>query len=384
MFLNKVLHLIIRNSVNSYNFKNSVPLVVAPLLQTRAFCDSTDKSKEVVKYTTFENVDNKNKDTYLDMIRIFINRENVYRRGHAEFIYSALKNMESFGVHKDLEVYKALIEVLPKGKYIPTNMFQVEFMHYPKQQQCIIDLLEQMEDNGVMPDYDMEDILKNIFGSTGFPLRKYWRMMYWMPKFKNASPWPVPNPLPDGVYELTKCAIERISSVDIQTQITTYQSKDIEDCIDDTWIISAQAPIQKELLKKHPVTEPLYVEGPFRVWLRNQQVSYFILRKNTEIIKRIEEDLDDVSDIRIPLFNLRPPVKKDLAVLQSVHEQEDGTILALCGTGTSSKDSLVSWIRHLEKDGNPVLAEVPVVFTLRTGTKEIATVEDDRKKIENK
>ena len=31
---------------------------------------------------------------------------------------------------------------------IPTNVFQAEFMHYPKQQQCAIDLLEKMEDNG--------------------------------------------------------------------------------------------------------------------------------------------------------------------------------------------------------------------------------------------
>ena len=31
---------------------------------------------------------------------------------------------------------------------IPTNVFQAEFNHYPKQQQCAIDLLEKMEDNG--------------------------------------------------------------------------------------------------------------------------------------------------------------------------------------------------------------------------------------------
>lgn len=65
-----------------------------------------------------------------------------------EFIYAALKHMDEYGVSKDREVYKALIDVMPKGKMIPTNVFQVEFMHYPKQQQCIIDLLEKMEDNG--------------------------------------------------------------------------------------------------------------------------------------------------------------------------------------------------------------------------------------------
>jgi signaling intermediate in Toll pathway protein len=50
----------------------------------------------------------------------------------------------------------------------------------------------------------------------------------------------------------------------------------------------------------------------------------------------------------------------------SVHEQDDGTILAVCATGSSSHDSLLSWVRHLEVDGNPALATVPVLFTLRS------------------
>lgn len=96
---------------------------------------------------SFESTRNKDKFNYLDMIRIYEDKEKQ-RRNHVEFIYVALKNMEDYGVHKDLQMYKALINVMPKGKFIPTNIFQAEFMHYPKQQQCIIDLLEQMEDNG--------------------------------------------------------------------------------------------------------------------------------------------------------------------------------------------------------------------------------------------
>lgn len=147
------------------------------------------------------------------------------------------------------------------GKFIAENMFQVEFMHYPKQQQCAIDVLEQMEDNGVMPDYDMQDILLNIFGDKAFPLRKFWRMMYWMPKAKNLSPWPIPDPLPKDTYDLAKYAIERISTVDAKSVVTVYQSSDIKDSIDDTWIISAQSDTQKKLLSEHDVTKPIYVEG---------------------------------------------------------------------------------------------------------------------------
>lgn len=114
----------------------------------RLYYAENNKSKEIALRGTFESTEKKTKNTYLELINIYVNKD-VHRRGHVEFIYSALKNMEQFGVQKDLEVYKSLINVLPKGKFIPTNIFQAEFMHYPKQQQCAIDLLQQMEDNGI-------------------------------------------------------------------------------------------------------------------------------------------------------------------------------------------------------------------------------------------
>jgi len=40
-------------------------------------------------------------------------------------------------------------------------------------------------------------------------------------------------------------------------------------------------------------------------------------------------------------------VEKEVANVPSVHEQEDGVILAVCATGTSSHDSVLSWIRFL-------------------------------------
>lgn len=91
----------------------------------------------------------------------------------------------------------------------------------------------------------------------------------------------------------------------------------------------------------------------------------------------------DVSNIKVPLFNIAPP-KKHLVIYPSVHEQEDGIIFALCATGTSSKDSLLSWIRHLEKDDNPALGSIPVVFTLKSGEKEVTVAQEESKeKIED-
>ncbi len=56
--------------------------------------------------------------------------------------------MKDFETNRDLDTYKKLLEVFPKGKMVPTNIWQVEMMHYPKQQQCCIDVLDQMESNG--------------------------------------------------------------------------------------------------------------------------------------------------------------------------------------------------------------------------------------------
>lgn len=105
--------------------------------------------KKVTVYDPFVTKPQKTKETYLEVIKMFEGRD-TRRRGHVEFIYAALGRMKEFGVEKDLEVYKALVEVLPKGKMVPDNVFQAEFMHYPKQQQCAVDLLEQMEDNGTL------------------------------------------------------------------------------------------------------------------------------------------------------------------------------------------------------------------------------------------
>lgn len=77
--------------------------------------------------------------------------------------------------------------------------------------------------SGVMPDWSMEDQLVSVFGKRGYPLRRYWRMMYWMPRFKNASSWLLPQDLPNDTLELAKLAVSRMTSVDPTTDISVYQ-----------------------------------------------------------------------------------------------------------------------------------------------------------------
>ncbi|KAK9496834.1 hypothetical protein O3M35_012940 [Rhynocoris fuscipes] len=327
--------------------------------QTKFYATQNKNNKEIIRSDFFQDIKNKNRDSYLEMLH-FYKTEVKRKGGHVEFIYAALKYMKEFGVEKDLQVYKSLIDIFPKGKMVPRNIFQAEFMHYPKHQQCAIDILEQMEENGVMPDWDMEDQLVNVFGKRGHPVRRYWRMMYWMPKFKNASPWPLPSTVPSDAFELALLAIDRITSVDVNSEVSVLKTSDVKDSIEDTWIVSGQSPDQIKLLSELPSKTPLYVEGRYRIWLRNQSVTYFVLR--ADVRRNVEiENTDDISNLKIPFFS--EPTKLPQKKL-TVHEQEDGIILAVCSTGTSGRDSLLSWIRLLEKT-NPRLGEFPVVFTLK-------------------
>lgn len=154
--------------------------------------------------------------------------------------------------------------------------------------------------SGVIPDWEVEDMLVKRFGTRGIPVRRYWRMMYWMPKFNNSSPWPIPKPAPNDPYELALLAIKRISSIDVESEVKVYKTKDLEESTEDTWIVSGQSPDQKTLIANHPDNIPIYIEGGFRIWLRKQSIIYFILR--TEATPKLDQEIDEDGSIYNYLF----------------------------------------------------------------------------------
>lgn len=337
-----------------------------------------EKDTALKSYEYFETVEEKNKRNFRNAIDLF-NKRGSHKRGAVEFILAALKNMEAYGVHKDLETYRALADIFPKGKYVPENRFQVEFAHYPKQQDCMVRILTYMETNDVIPDRNFGRLIENIFGEKNRPIRKLMRLMYWMPKFKNLSPWPLPFEIPKESLEIAQLAIKQITSVDRNTKIQVLQTADVEESVDDTWIVSGQSRKQQDIISFLPKGKALYVEGAFRVWLRKTQVNYFILRGEGVAPPPIpKSDADDVNKIKRWIIG-EGPDKEDaeaaLARIPTVHEQEDGTILACCATGTSSKDSLLSWIRLLQRD-NPELEGIPILFALTSPLGPVVPVGD--------
>lgn len=112
--------------------------------------DLVPTDKEILpRMRHFEGLKTKDKKTFLKIIETY-NEQDKMKRGHLEFIYAALKYMEDFGVDGDLETYKALMNVFPKGKMIPKNLIQAEFYHFIRHQECALYILDKMDYSGII------------------------------------------------------------------------------------------------------------------------------------------------------------------------------------------------------------------------------------------
>ena len=90
----------------------------------------------------------RNKRSFCFVVDKYLEKESVYRRGHVEFVMAGLDKMKEMDLHRDLDCYKMLLQCFPTGVMIPQTVWQVEFMHFPKQQECCIEIIEQMERYG--------------------------------------------------------------------------------------------------------------------------------------------------------------------------------------------------------------------------------------------
>lgn len=289
------MNTLIRNITSSNKFliikkhKNIRSAIVNNLHMKHILYNKNESDSEIIPYRF--NVKRKEKETFLEIIRIY-EKEDCTRKGQLQFILTALKYMDEFGVNKDLETYKALFNIFPKGKYIPENKYQNMFYHYPKHQDIALHLLNKMEKNFVIPDYEMQQMIINTFGNKGLVIKKCWSMFYWLPKFSQLNPWPIPKPLPIDPKELAEFAIAKMSCVDVQANTIIYKTKDIPDAIDDTWIVSSMSRSQQELLAVQPTNKSLTVEGPFMIWVNKYCIDYFVLKGDPIEREVIYEDYD--------------------------------------------------------------------------------------------
>uniref|UniRef100_A0A8C3X421 Evolutionarily conserved signaling intermediate in Toll pathway, mitochondrial n=1 Tax=Catagonus wagneri TaxID=51154 RepID=A0A8C3X421_9CETA len=317
----------------------------------------------------------RDKASFVQAVQDFA-RYSVHKRGHVDFIYLALRKMREYGVERDLAVYNLLLDIFPKEVFRPRSIFQAIFYHYPRQQECGIAVLEQMENHGVMPNKETEFLLIQIFGRKSYPMLKYVRMKLWFTRFRNINPFPLPRDLPQDPVDLARLALRHMEP-DLSARVTVYQMplpKDFKDAVDPTepHIVGIQSPDQQAALACHDPARPVFVEGPFSLWLRDRCVYYHILRADP--LPPEERKVEEIPEE----WNLYYPMQLDLAYGRSgwddyefnINEVEEGPVFAICMAGAHDQATLAKWIHGLQET-NPALARIPVVFRLAGSSGEL-------------
>ncbi|XP_077118046.1 evolutionarily conserved signaling intermediate in Toll pathway, mitochondrial [Ranitomeya variabilis] len=330
-------------------------------------------SKTVAPFEDAFAKEQRDKSSFVEVLDLFCGRD-VRRRGHIEMIEAALRWMPQFGVEKDIEVYNKLLDVFPKEVFVPQNFIQTMFLHYPRQQECAIRVLDQMEYYGITPNKHTYFLLVQTFGKFSHPVKKYQRMLYWFPRFKHANPYPAPVHLEADPVALSKVCLMRIAA-DRDAQVTVYQLPSSEVCEDGTvqeheHLVGIQSPDQMSLLARHDHSFPVIVEGPFPLWLKKTCVQYYVLRAEPGAIK--QEEVDPERCLYYPLqldLDLERDLGDDLSF--DVDEVEEGSVYAMCMAGSGDERALGKWIQCLQET-NPILAQLPVLFRLTSGPQEVS------------
>ncbi|KAK4476268.1 hypothetical protein MN116_000693 [Schistosoma mekongi] len=259
------------------------------------------------------------KRAFLHILEMFIQRSGPTRKGFTSFIQYALTKMPEYETFDDLECYKAIIRLFPTGRMTVKRFFQADFVHFPKQQQVMIDLLNQMARYHVLPDDEVGQMIIDVFGWRNHAMQHYRRLMYWMPKLYYCNPWPLPLRITDDLdvdpLKLGWLIAERICP-DRMTEFTVVQISSTSTSVDKPdSLISAQSPEQRALLayctkRNHnnnndhnQCLKPIiYLDGPHYVWFRNLQATYYTLW--TEIdADRLKKEIATVKANQVPKYS---------------------------------------------------------------------------------
>jgi evolutionarily conserved signaling intermediate in Toll pathway len=311
-----------------------------------------------------DNIKDKNYENFLIAIEAYKNL-NPNRNLYIDFIYGALLKIKEYDAHDKLETYRKLLELFPKGPLKYTNLWQRDNMHFPRHQFCALKILEEMERNKVMPDTKLGQLACDIFGDWSTVVKKIRRQLYWLPKFKYANKYPFNKNLKDPL-DLAMEALKRMTtSVDIETKIFLHEEPK------NDWITWSISPKQIELLKKHNKEVPIYVEGPYFIWLDKHLIDYFILKSDTNdsiYLNKLEKIKQYETSNRITFKNIfNDPFNtynNDIDDQLNIHEQNIGNIFSICCTNTSNRQSIINWTKLLQNN-NAIIKDLIIIYRIK-------------------
>ena len=150
------------------------------------------------------------REKFATVLKEFMQKEK-FRRGHVNFIDSALTRFEEFNLNKDLLTYNRLLDIIPKDRYRSRTLFEALWPKPIPQIDLALRILEKMEDNGVRPDDVTYSLLCEVFGRTSFPVQKCVRMAILFDKYENIDPYRIKGDFPLEQLEIAKLALHRMS-----------------------------------------------------------------------------------------------------------------------------------------------------------------------------
>lgn len=201
--------------------------------------------------------------------------------------------------------------------------------------------------------------MKSRFGEYNWCMDKIKRLLYWMPKLKHTNKyldrrWVENKNLTD--IQLAKLALKMMCR-DAGTKILFSKAQS-----DGSWILSAQSALQKRIISKLSHGTTCYVDGPFRVYVTDQQIQYLVFSA-PPTHSNDEEWIDqravhDYSDLHAKIFD------ENVNADATMHHQSDSCLLSVAVLQQNTTQNASSWIESLNND-NPKLSQINVLFRLK-------------------
>lgn len=292
-----------------------------------------------------------NKDGFVKAVDVYIGK-NRTRRGHIDFISTAMKFIEPYKLDNDIEVYNKLLDVFPKDKFNNRTLFDAIWPKTHPQMFLALDILTKMEWKGVLPTEETHDILHQVFGSSSLPLQKVYRMWFWFEEFKDINPYKLPAEVYKDRVDIVKAAVDRILGNNDGTKVVEISSPVEENELTnyEHFVVSSQTPLQQKYIEMCSVDKPLYVEGPVHIWINHKLEYYFILKTGKKELVSFEEiTIDD-------------------------DEEREGVILGVCFATKPYEETLQRWIDHLQLD-NPTLRYFQIIFNINESENNVEDIQ---------
>ena len=135
--------------------------------------------------------------------------KDKHRRTHLKFINTALERVDEFGLQKNMQIYKDMLDLFPKGRFVNRTLFDALWPRRTPQMELALRILQKMEDEGIRPDDETQELLLQIFGRASYPLQKCRRMIYWFDRYENIDPYKLKS-IPSDPVELSKIALKQM------------------------------------------------------------------------------------------------------------------------------------------------------------------------------